>query len=677
MSATGIELGLDPAVGRVLDALEKGRRAWVAGQPGAGRSTVAQRIASVLRDKGRQVAVVDVLDREEEDAAIGVLYAIAAELPGTEGRSRCFRDWSTLAKGIAELEASAPEEFTAIVSLHSSWELRGGDVVDDWSESSARRCAELLAALSRSSVLNVVWITSRLARPETVGCEEVTASLPAPRNTPALLETADWGPYAPAAKAVLGQLGAHAGDPSPVALRLAVGVVALGGNAKRATAALREGSSAVGELASDLADRLGTAGFERCRSAVGRLLLARRSLPVDKLAELTGITSEHATLLRQCVGYPSTDAPGMVKVSSSVRRSSLARLAVAEDVETNQLALAEHFKSFDGAPRISATYGGRTTAWLEKEHHLAQTASDATVDLPCRELYWARGRFLSIRRQAYARAARVYRECAERFPDDAYSWHYLGFNLERAGEDRQGALRAYERAVELEPSNPWWNSRKISFLLGQGRIRSAKEAWRQALDNIDPDGDWVSTEHWLPEHLHNWVARGWLSAGYAAEAFDVVRAIPKAAFAASPRLERLRQSVLDAVEADALGESVYPAGYPVDQRWKEPSTALGGWGDRTLVRWFPGRVARADAHTVRVVYASRLEGGSYETNVTEIDAATWSQVGFGRPDQARGFVQLGVYDDGSRRVVPVDDRPTPPNVGLLPLAYFDRWRSRA
>ncbi|MBI4700696.1 MAG: hypothetical protein HY744_05955 [Deltaproteobacteria bacterium] len=63
---------------------------------------------------------------------------------------------------------------------------------------------------------------------------------------------------------------------------------------------------------------------------------------------------------------------------------------------------------------------------------------------------------------------------------------------------------------------------RILHALGQGRLRAARTAWREALDNVDPDGTRAGRDGWLADHFHYWVARGFLETGSAADALGVL-----------------------------------------------------------------------------------------------------------------------------------------------------------
>jgi len=50
---------------------------------------------------------------------------------------------------------------------------------------------------------------------------------------------------------------------------------------------------------------------------------------------------------------------------------------------------------------------------------------------------------------------------------------------DRAVHNHPGAEQAYREAIRLDRTNPWWNGRLVTFLIGQGRLRAARTAWQE------------------------------------------------------------------------------------------------------------------------------------------------------------------------------------------------------
>ena len=216
--------------------------------------------------------------------------------------------------------------------------------------------------------------------------------------------------------------------------------------------------------------------------------------------------------------------------------------------------LAAHYEKLDGQGSITHLDGPRAVSWLEKVHHLAHSGAATAVKWAAqardaRELYRDRGRALSLEMERYDEAADVYRECVQRFADDAYAWHYLGFNLDRAGIAPLEAEAAFREAATLEPDNRWWHSRLVTFLVEQARYDDAEAAIRAALDMLDPEGARARTDVQLVLDFHRWAVTAWLDAGEIARArrvFDLVRG---EGGEAPPELRDLGWRLADAEEA--------------------------------------------------------------------------------------------------------------------------------
>jgi tetratricopeptide (TPR) repeat protein len=679
MSATGVQLGTQQALERVMARLERDDKAWVVGDVGSGRATLADRLAHELPGRA---ALVRLADQDEADAAIGGLYVAAAWLSREKSRSACWKDWPALGSGIEQLSKEVSEEsdpFTLIILVPRSWQDGPCADDDDWRFEAARRSRNLLHGFA-SAKLRLVWITSRTMRPDQLGdpASGEPIALPAPRNATALLRTVDWGAYQRAADRLAAKLDDQL-EPSPLAIRLGVGVVGLGGDVVRAAEAIRTRPLPVTlrTLAEDLVALLAKDQFAPCRRAIARLLLARGALRRSSVVQLTDAPPEHAPLIADCVAYGDE----LVRVSHPLRtalRKMTGSWLDVDNLDKGHVGLADYYAALDGHQSIDLTQGRGTEAWLEKVHHRSHVLDGGQLEhLPCREMYWKRGRYLSIVRRSYSEAARVYEACVSRFQDDVYGRHYWAYNLERAGRDRVKAEEQYREAVRGDPSNPWWNSRLVSFLLAQGRQRAARTAWAEALRNVDPDGERVQHDVWLADHLHYWVARGWLEAGSPADALEVLAGVPEDVARQSVRVQALRQRVIDAVEADAIGASVYPSAVPAESRWVRPRVLPAVHNRSRLERWYPGRVVSADERAVRIVYAHRAHSGEYETSVVDVTREDWEiEWELGPTSEAQGYVELGYYADGSRRVVRVEDEDEKRTTDL-PLSYFDRWHSPA
>ncbi len=650
----GLALGVDQTCERVMDALDERRCAWVVGDIGSGRSTLARTLVRTLD----RAVWVDLLELDEADAIIGGLFGAVAHVDDEEARRSILKDWSSMQEATRELAAKAGDELTVVATVPRTWSMEAAVHDEPWQNALAHRARAFLQGLT-SARLRVVVITTRDTRPVELGRDGLeTIPLARPKNTRALLRSVDWGDYEQAAQALDAALPEEL-EPSPIHLRLAVGAVALDATAPSIARDLeRPRGEALRAISDDIVDRLSLERHDELRRSIVRQLLARRPIPRGQVEALTGVPSGHRAFVTECLGYGDDD----IRVSPDIRRRFGRLLARQSDEdaelhETTHRRLAEYYETLDGAANIASTFGAATTAWLEKTHHRAHLEPATEDDLPAREMYWARGRELSIHRKRPDAAAAVYEKCVAKFDDDAYAWHYLAVNLERAGKDRKRAEQAYRRAIELESSNPWWNSRLTTFLIGQGRPRAARTAWREALDCVDPDGERVAESAWLGEHFHRWACRAWLEVGSVSDAFEILQGIPDEVVQASEKLRELEQDVVDAVEAEALGGSVYPESYPIADRWNVSDPLPAERDGRTLEKWFPGRISSVtDAH-VEVFYGTRRNGADdaereaeYEARLSRIPRGEWSRIASLGP-QRDAFVVLGIYGRGTQWIV--------------------------
>jgi hypothetical protein len=321
------------------------------------------------------------------------------------------------------------------------------------------------------------------------------------------------------------------------------------------------------------------------------------------------------------------------------------------DLEAAHAALARFHESRDGALTPKHLDAAHAVHWLEKVYHLAW-GGDATSAawkqqiLIGREQYWERARYLSRVRHRYEGAAELYHHCIEKFGADSYSVHYEAFNLERAGKSKALVRAGYEKAVRLDPENTWWNARWITFLIANGTLAEAERAWRTALQNLDPTGDWMAQSSWLALHLHRWVCRRWLALGHVKQARQVLDEIDPRWLESEHQLAVLQMLVADHEEALRLGESVYPAEVPHGERWARPRELDSRNARRApLVRWWPGRVV--EAHTDEVVVVVADPGTKLAQQLT-FTAEQWQSAANQAPEDASGFFELGEYAGGEQ-----------------------------
>ncbi|WP_433929277.1 hypothetical protein AB3662_37015 [Sorangium cellulosum] len=229
-----------------------------------------------------------------------------------------------------------------------------------------RRAVELLQGLRDAAGLRLVVLATAIDQvlERVLGLHGRVQHLQAPAvRLGTLRDEALWGTYASHARRAAELLG-EAPRATPIAARVLVGCLALGVEEASATRALAS-AAPLRPLLVLLSDRLAQPEHRELAAGLASALVARGKLPLDVAERLASLPAEHQPLLLDCVGYQPE--------ASSLRVTETVRLG-----------------------------------WDEQSRH-------------ARELFWDRGRALSIDAQLHRLAAEVYRACVERFHDDAYA----------------------------------------------------------------------------------------------------------------------------------------------------------------------------------------------------------------------------------------------------------------
>lgn len=634
-----------------LEEVDTGSRvAAIQGRTGAGRSRVTARLLERVRD----VIVVEPPPLRDGDAVFHLLAQLAA---AADGPALAFEAGSTVRERAATAARRlADKDRLLVLRLPSSW--WGLDAPGRHQLVFRRRALAALEGLRQEVSLRIIVLATRVDRAveHALGLHGHVHTLSAPGvRLSALRDEAGWGTYGPHAQRAADLLGMDT-SVTPVEARLLVGCLALGVDALRAVRALKSSSPIVG-LIDALCAALRDPSRAPLAAGLAAAAAARRPLPAGDADALAGLPEEHSALLHECVGYRTDD--GKVRLTEPVR------LALTRPAPSAHGRLADHYRLLDGAASPATLDAKRTLAWLEKVHHLAHAgvgATDAWSEqaLDARELFWDRGRALSIEQGEFEKAADVYRACVKRFPGDGYAWHYLGYNLDRAGADPVEAEQAFREAVKYESDNRWWRSRLVSFLVEQARYDDAEEATRKALGDLDSDGVRVRSDPDLARDFHRWVTTAWLDAGEIARARAVLDVVPSEILDSDDDLRALQWRLADAEEAELLGDSVHPPGVPMAQRWQQPArVAQRGPGKQRLVSCLPARVVEAHEDEA-VLVVGVTTGDQRELRRVTLTPSEWEEGGGWCPlEEAAGYLYLARYDGGALRLYPRDE-PTPP-----------------
>lgn len=634
-------------------ASRRGEHRWLKTVPGGGRHFLFHQLVRHENVIGIELIGTRYLDAPlhfltqltravgESRVGAGIVSGDDAVLNALEARARSLADNArSMGRTLALL---LPLEWP----VTHEWRDVGEDAFDEGERARLRRLRAVLQGVRDSGISVIVVSSYRAAHPWR---SEPSVQVARPVIGHSNLSAVDAPELASAVAGAARALRDAGLETTPIEARALVGLAALGVPAARVVK--DPPKQWIPRFAQEVA---GAASLIRGARV---LVHARRSLRRDRLGSLLGPEGFERRVLTECVAYGDQE----IRVPEPLQVALKEYLPSGSDDETAHVALSEYHRLLDGCSSPSNLAREEVVHWLEKLHHLAHGGASTEAqwqaqDKLDREHYWARARHLSKFAHRYHDASELYRQCLDQFGADSYTEHYLGFNLDRDRAAPDLVRPHYERAVELDRANPWWNSRLVTFLIGHGTLDEARKAWSNALVELDPDGSRMEESSWLAMHLHRWVARRWLALGYVAEARGVLEGIPRRWIESDERLRSVEHLVRDAEEGLQLGESVYPAGVPVDSRWKGPRvtpTLNASGASRT--RWWPGRVLRVEADDVIVILADPESLTAYRVSYT---ADEWRAMANQAPSDARGFIELAEYVDGSRQIRVVPEVPVP------------------
>ena len=200
------------------------------------------------------------------------------------------------------------------------------------------------------------------------------------------------------------------------------------------------------------------------------------------------------------------------------------------------------------------------------------------------------GRTLSYVHRQHQQAADVFRLALTLDEENAYSHHYLAFNLDWDAQAADEVETHYRKAIELQPEHPWWWSRWISYLATRGRFKEAGNQWRDALDALSVTED--STSEWVYMSLHRWVARWMLHWSNLDLAESILRSLPSG-MEGEASICRLND-LLQALRSAERHQSVFPLSV-LARDWPSPipHTDLPQVlppDDLPLKSWTPARI---------------------------------------------------------------------------------------
>lgn len=533
---------IDRTRGLVATALQRGRSVLVEGTVGSGRHHLARQLEASSND----VMLVEMLASGQVDGPLSAAIEVASKASRTEDRNRLLERCSQMQDAAEEVVRILQRERKRLVLLLPERLGTAADA-DDVHDTLDEQVRSLLGTIAGSG-LPVAIVAPDHARTHMLGFFPRDQFRLPPHRVPfRTMSRIAWGTYQQSAAAIDALVGAS-DEASPIAWRLAVGAVAIGADLDDVVDSVRAGG--IRPVTTQLICQLDTNSV--LRDAVARFLSARRPLSHGVVNATFGVPAGHEPLLTQCIGY-GEDA---VRIAPEVRGLLDDRIRVtAKSLYDCHATLAKHYASMDGAASPFDLDGNALRAWAEKSHHLANGGDACRLEWNALKklapsMYWDRARTLSFA-EDYAEAAKVYASCVGIYPGDDYGWHYLGYNLQKAGGAAETIESAYRKAVEISPSNPWWNSRLVTFLVHDGRPAQGRTEWTDALRRVDPDGTRVGQSDALARSFHRWIAESWIDVGRPIHAEEVMRLVPRSL---TLEQEPLRQIERRLVPVRASGE---------------------------------------------------------------------------------------------------------------------------
>lgn len=226
--------------------------------------------------------------------------------------------------------------------------------------------------------------------------------------------------------------------------------------------------------------------------------------------------------------------------------------------------------------------------------------------------------------------------------------HYRALNLDILGLDPEETESEYRRALALNPHNPWWHSRYISFLVIRGRVEDARAAWDRALELlVAPDRP---PEVSLYRDLHLEVARVLLHRTQLEFARLVLDHVPEGLRHYLSSYEELRERLDVLTAAEEYGAFV-PQQYLRREWWRHGPFVVPREADgRALHHWTIGRVEAASddlvaLHMAEVPADPSDEAGQPEVANTTVRRGKLRDWGVPNPEAARvdDFLEVGFY----------------------------------
>lgn len=665
----------------------------LAGAVGSGKTSVLRLAEGMFRQRGLVPVFLSASSADAETSAIvlaeaGDCLARAGSLNGT---AEILRDpnrrWLEKFDAVTAVIDNEPDRFAILCDEPAHWFRQSASEIDDTPDHHARLVSD--------------WIFKLAQCRRVISGSVSTTSFPNLKQTRApripsggglLHDNALWGYAADLASGIVNLIRRPIEYRSVMEIRLLVAWAWLFGPDRAARQCVREFS--VTSLLEELLNSLEASAQSNNRhravcQAMARLALSRVDLPgsISSLL-MSDLSPLEGDIVRGCF---CEEWPDAISLHPLVAYEVTSRARDRKREGTNQvwrLASAErstvHTHLFNLANQTLAGKSFRTD--LEALHHgvLSDQIQDIAGDsrLHFVEQLHEIGRELSYVFRQHKQAADVFRLALSLDMNNAYSHHYLAFNLDWIAESEDEVETHYKKAIELQPEHPWWWSRWISYLATRGRFKVAGKQWRDALDALSVTED--ATPDWIYLSLHRWVARWMLHWSNLDFAENVLRSIPSS-LQSDASVSRLND-LLTALRFAESGRAVFPLSVPASEWWSpHPHTDLPNELDgQRLLYWYPARVQHVEeGGDIFVMYAKQPV--ELKSRAEFVDAKVPCKVvrgaAFGFDSQCLhegSFVELGYY--GENQTLRIGLHPEGPlnDPDLIPLVPPpDRWYRRA
>ena len=558
-------------------AVDQQSAAYISGGPGSGKSTIAREVIPLAQAHGREPLLITA-PSGAADAGVLALAGVARRIGGNMATRN---GWTALRSRTTDLLASSRDSIVLVLDEPSGWKAAGGIF--------ARRAEEAVDTL----------IGPGTSWPAIV-CDQGTSATSfalagIPREE---LRVSTWQLLADAA-AELYSLPIASRLETPLQQRLAVALLAWGERPDRAD---------VHWLGAKLAETLATRRHGAPLWGLWqRLALAR--VPVDQETMNALGASRLSPLATATLNVALLD--GAERLHDVLRTIPEDRPPDPELVEdqrhdAHELLFEHHYARFEQDANADLPEAAEHAAEalfhageLEDETRLTLVSVDLVEQLD------ALGYRLGTVHGDHPGAVTAYRRALQADSADPHAIHHLAYHLDAQGLERDDVESGYARAVKVEPEQPAWHARRVSFLTDTARPSMARAAWAHAESVLAEDrGDTG-----LYVALHLYVAASLLIAGELAFCDYVLDGVPAYARNAQYRdLSRLLAGRLSAQDAGAF----VPAPRSGGAWWEQGPERLPArdTAGRDLTAWVAGRIESIDDSSVdvHVVNVARSTG---------------------------------------------------------------------